>query len=130
MKATYFGLIVATVLLIASGAMAYSGFNSYYYTDNYYPMNYYPTPAYTAYSYAYPSYAITSAYPTYVYNTSYYRAPAVAYYPTYSYYPTYTYAMPNYYSGGYSSGISMYSNSDGWGLSISRGSICGYYGYC
>jgi hypothetical protein len=125
MKGMYLILAILAVLFVASGAFAYSGFNRYYYTDNYSPMNYYPTPAYTSYSYA-----ITNAYPTYVYNTSYYRAPAVAYYPTYTYYPTYSYVapiVPAYYGG---SSVSIYSNGDAWGLSISRGSVCGYYGYC
>jgi hypothetical protein len=118
MKTAYimFGLIA--LVLLASGVSAYSGFNRYYYTDNYVPSVYYPSPAYV------PAYS----YPVYTYNTTYYRTPTY-YYPTY--YPTYTYVAPVVYSAPATySGMSFYTSNNGWGFSINRGSVCGYYGYC
>ena len=118
MKASYIAFGLIALILLASGVSAYSGFNRYYYTDNYAQSVYYPSPAYVAYSY-----------PTYVYNTTYYRTPTY-YYPT-AYYPTYTYVQPVVYSypAAYS-GMSFYTSDNGWGFSVSRGSVCGYYGYC
>jgi hypothetical protein len=117
MKALHSMLVVVIALiLIASGVNAYSGYNQRYYTDNYTPSVYYPTPAYAA-AYSYPTY----------YTTSYYYAPVV--YPTYVYtYPTVVY--PTYVAPATYSGVSVYSSDSGWGISISRGSVCGYYGYC
>ncbi len=115
MKAMLIGLVLVILVLLASGAMAYSGFNRYYYTDNYYPTVYYASPA--------AAYASTYAYPTY-YNYGYVYPSRVTYYaPTYVY-PTYTYAYPSY------SGVSIYASNGSFGVSLSRGTVCGYYGYC
>jgi len=120
MKATYLLIGLSALILLISGAMAYSGFNRVYYTNNYYPTVYQTSQAYS-YGYTYPTYYATSYYPTYAYPTYYY--------PTYTY-PTYynSYYAPSY--GSYYSNMSIYSGSNGWGISIGRGSMCGYYGYC
>jgi hypothetical protein len=147
-KTGYLGLILVALILASSTAMAYEGFNSRYYTDNYYQTNYVATPAQAAYPYngsnGYYSYnyAYGYGYP-YVYNTRYYNTQPAMVIPSYSvmnYYPAY---YPSYYNsyyptyyGGYLpattySGIGVYSTgTGGWGVSITRGSICGYYGYC
>ena len=123
MKALQIAIALVALILMISGAFAYQGFNSYYYTDNYYQSVYAPSPAYHGY-----------VKPAYTYNASYYYgAPAVVY-PAYAYttyYPTYvpTYYATSYYPRTYS-GMSIYSSGDSWGISIGRGSICGYYGYC
>jgi len=113
MRAAYWIVMVAVLLFVMSGAFAYSGFNRYYYTDNYYPTVYMPAP-----------YAVYSA--PYVYSATYYRSYPVIAYPV-------VYA-PTYYAPTYSrsySNMSIYSDGDGgWGFSIGRGTVCGYYGYC
>ena len=124
--------VVMVLALMISGAFAYAGFsgyNRYYYTDNYVPTVYYTAPTYTyvtpGYAYSYPTYTYTQPY----YRTaSYYPTYAVTNYvaPTYTYYPSYYYAPIRNYNG-----VSLYYNSDdSWGISIGRGTVCGYYGYC
>ncbi|HNV01177.1 MAG TPA: hypothetical protein PKK60_01995 [archaeon] len=116
-------LIILAVLFIG-GVNAYSGFNRYYYTDYYAPAVYYQTP-----------YNVPTYYSTSYYNTAYYYPTTTYvdsyYYPAYNtvnyYYPSYTYYTPTI--GNYS-GLSMYKNDSGWGISVSRGNICGLYGYC
>ena len=120
MKAIYLLGILVALIFVASGAMAYTGFNRYYYTSNYYSPVYMPTPAYNVYTT-----------PGYAYSTTYYGGYSNYVYPTYAY-PTYVYPAytPTYYpTGGYTN-MSIYSGSNGWGISIGRGSVCGYYGYC
>lgn len=121
MKMTNILAILIALVLLLSTAAAYSGFNRYYYTDTYGSSVYYPTPAYTPYTaYTYPTYYTSYYYPTY------YSVPVV--YPTYGY----TYVAPAAYVNpyrGYSGTVSYY-DSDGWGISVGYGSMCGYYGYC
>lgn len=132
-----FGTIIAMLIalvLISSAAFAQTGYNRQYYTGNYYPTNYYVSPADAAvYSYT----NVAHTYPTYYggYYGSYYSYPYATYYTTpviyrSAYvYPVYgAYYAPTYYP--YTSGVSFYSSGDSWGVSITRGSICGYYGYC
>ena len=121
-------ILLITLVLMVSGAFAYSGFNREYYTNNYQPTYYYPTPYQSTYYstsgyinstpnyYYYPS---TPYYPTY-YNTY------STYYPTRSmYYNTYS-AYPSTYRN-----VSIYKNDSGWGISVGSGSsICSIYGYC
>jgi hypothetical protein len=136
MKIGFIGLILIALILVSSTAMAYQGFNSRYYTDNYYQTNYVATPAQAAYPYngsnGYYSYnyAYGYGYP-YVYNTKYYNTQPALIVPSYSvldYYPSY---YGYYRPAGAYSGISVYSTgTGGWGVSITRGGICGYYGYC
>ncbi|MFA5357539.1 MAG: hypothetical protein WC308_01300 [archaeon] len=114
MKMKILGIILVLALMI-SGAYAYqgySGYNTYYYTNNY-KSNYYSTPAqaYVYNHYAYPYYG------TYGYN---YYYPAVPAY--YGYYPVY-----GYYGGGSYNSLSIYGN--GYALTYTRGYGCGYYGY-
>ena len=121
---------------------AYAGFSGYnkYYTDYYAPTVYYPTPYHTPTTY-YTSYYSTS-YPTNYYSTILFipflfNIPFLfinlllpAYTPTT--YTTYVYPSYSYYTpavGNYS-GLSVYKNDAGWGFSISRGNVCGIYGYC
>ncbi|MEK6959049.1 MAG: hypothetical protein AABW59_03335 [archaeon] len=123
--------IALVLMFLASGAFAYygSGYNQYYYTSNYVPTVYYPSPAYAPNNYGY-NYNYYSSYayvvPTYAYSTTYYRTPV-----TYGY-VTPVVVAPTYVSSTRAySGISMYyDGDDGWGFSYSRGSVCGYYGYC
>ncbi len=123
MNFKWIGLLVIMLTLLASGAMAYSGFNRYYYTDYYAPAVYYSTP------YHVPTYYNTTYYPTTY--TTYYNSYYPSYYPSYSYATTYypSYAYYTLAVGSYS-GVSMYKNDSGWGFTISRGSVCGIYGYC
>ncbi|MFA6268742.1 MAG: hypothetical protein WCW13_05240 [archaeon] len=125
MKTLHIIGILFALILIISGVTAnagYTGYNRYYYTNNYYPSVYYPTSSAVNYAnYTYPNYYATTYYaPTVIYPN---------YYATTYYTPTVIY--PNYYApvAGYSN-ISIYNNSSGWGISIGRGSVCGYYGYC
>ena len=116
MRNAYWIVVLIALMFLISGAFAYTGFNRYYYTDNYYPTTYMAHPYSTGYYY--PSY----------YSSSYYYTPTY-YAPSY-YYPTY---YPSYYApsyGSYYNNLSIYSGSNGWGISIGRGSVCGYYGYC
>jgi len=108
MKVGYLALALVSLILLATGAFAYSGFNRYYYTDNYYPTVYYTAP-----------YAVAYSYPSYYYS----------YRPVYGYYAA-PVVVPTYYAPSYYSGMSFYSSGDSWGISISRGSVCSYYGYC
>lgn len=119
-----FGIMALLFVLILGTVSAYAGFsgyNRYYYTNYYAPTVYYPTP-----------YHVPATYTTY-YNTSYYPAysSSTYFYPAYNYatyyYPSYTHVAP---AVGTYSGISMYKNDSGWGFSISRGNVCGVYGYC
>jgi hypothetical protein len=117
-------LALLVVMIFTGSAMAYSGFNRYYYTDNYVPSVYYPTPAYVGYGY--PSVTVTSGYsyyPSIVYNTTYYKAAPVIAYAS----PVYVTPVYPAYSN---TGMAFYSGTDGWGFSLYRGSTCAYYGYC
>jgi len=127
MNYRFIGLILA-VLLLASGAFAYAGFsgyNRYYYTNNYAPTVYYTAPAYAYtpasyyggyYTPYYGTYSPTTYYPTYypTYTPSYYVTPSYGYY-----------AAPAYYNN-----VSIYGSDNGWGITVGRGSVCSYYGYC
>lgn len=108
MRAVLILSVLVALVFLVTNTMAYSGFNRHYYTDNYYPAVYYPSPA-VAYTTVY-------AYPTY-YTYGYTYPSRITYYaPTYVY-PAYT-------------GFSIYASNGNIGVSISKGTVCGYYGYC
>lgn len=122
------GLMLILLIMMVSGAFAYSGFNRYYYTDYYTPSYYYPTPYHVnTYNYAQPSYYTASYYPS-------------TYYSAYSYYPSYSSYYTTYYPATYGyayaptvrnySSVSIYGGNNSWGVSVSRGSVCSIYGYC
>ena len=124
--------LILALLFFIGGAMAYTGYNQYYYTNYYTPTTYYANP------YVVPATVNTAYYTNPYYNYSYYSS---AYYPTtyYSnaYYPAYSTAAyaPIYtapygiYPSAYRN-ISIYSTGNNWGVSYSAGSVCSYYGYC
>jgi len=134
--------IVLFIILVSLNAFAFTGFNRYYYTDNYSQSNYYPNPSYanaynytqsyttynTVYSnpYSYYTYSSSPYYPT-TYQTTYYSYPVTSY-TTYISNPYQTVYYPTPVSS-YRS-LNIYSDGDSWGIGISTGSICGYYGYC
>ncbi len=125
-------VVLLAILLMVSGAFAYSGFNREYYTNYYAPNYYYATP-YHSYSTYYPNYSHSTYYPTsYTYYPSY--SYSTVYYPNYSYayYPAYrtTYVSSAYIYPASGRSLSIYSGDSGWGISYSSGSICGIYGYC
>jgi hypothetical protein len=123
-------ITLIALVLLASGAYAYQGFNRYYYTDNYQPTVYYPNPSYAnAYATTYNYYGSAATYPAYYnnyypsYNTYYAYPSGTYYYPAYNY----TYTAPsvsNYRTFG------AYRGDSGWGFYYSSGSACSYYGYC
>lgn len=127
-------IMLVIVLILATTAFSYSGFNRAYYTHNYQPSVYYAnpfvTPSHATTYHYYPTtysttYATTfvtnrySAYSAYYYptRTTIYTTPSVIYAPVYQYPTNYRY-------------FSIYRDSSGWGISAGSRSICGIYGYC
>lgn len=127
-------LTLVMVLILASTAIAYSGFNRAYYTHNYQPSVYYANP------YVTPTYAATYHYYPSMYSQTYTTTYVTQRFPSYSayYYPSVTtiYSSPTFiHSPVYSypttqRHLSIYRNDSGWGFSFGTSTACGFYGYC